>query len=233
VTSTKRVGQAVGWMLLVQMTLAPIVYFRMMTPLAPPEGILNAAPFVPQLRLAGVLGLLPGLLSLAVAVTVLPVLRQRSERMAFAYLALCTLGVATLAAETVSMRGMLALSLEYARAASPREWLETLRPMVRQAWLDAHFTNLVLAHCTVLLFGLLLFRFRLVPRLLAGLSIAASVVSMSTVAMPLLGYPFSFRGIMPMAMVELAVVAWLIIRGFDGRTHAAPGESASPILART
>jgi hypothetical protein len=36
-----------------------------------------------------------------------------------------------------------------------------------------------------------------------------------------------------MAMVELAMIAWLIIRGFDDRTHAAAGQSASSLSART
>lgn len=231
-TSAKRVGQAVGWIILLQMVIAPIVYFRMMTPLRPSDGLLSAVPFVPQLRLAGVLVLLPGLLSLAAAVTALPLLRQRSERMAFAYLALCTVGVATIAAETVAMRSVLALALEYATVGTSRELLAVLRPMVRGAWLDAHYTNLVLAHATLLFFSVLLFRFALVPRLLAGLSIAAGVVSMSTAVMPLLGYPFSFRGIVPMALVEFAMIVWLIIRGFDDRTHAAAGDSESPILVQ-
>jgi hypothetical protein len=226
-------GQAVGWIILLQMAIAAIVYFRLMTPLRSPDGLVGAAPFAPQLRLAGVLLLLPAFLSLAAAVTALPVFRQRSERMAFVYLALCTVGVATLAAETVAMRSVLALSLEYAKTGTSRELLEVVRPLVRGAWLDAHYTNLVLAHATLLFFGVLLFRLALVPRLLTGLSIAASVVSLSTAAMPLLGYPFNFRGIAPMAMVELAMIAWLIIRGFDDRTHAAAGQSASSLSART
>lgn len=230
-TSAKRVGRAVGRILLLQMVIAPIVYFRLMAPLSTPDGVLTAAPFAPQLRLAGVLALLPGLLSLAVAVTALPVLRQHSERMAFAYLALCTVGMATLVAETVAMRGMIALSLQYADAGAPRDLLETLGPMVRRAWLDAHFTNLLLAHCTLVFFGFLLYRFELVPRLLAGLSIAASVVSTSAVAMPLLGYAFSFRGIMPTAMVEFAMIAWLMIRGFDDRRDGTAAQPVSPIHA--
>lgn len=231
-TSPKRVGHAVGWILLLQMTIAPIVYFRMMTPLRPADGLVNAAPFAPQLRLAGVLLLLPGLLSLAAAVTALPLLRQRSERMAFAYLALCTVGVATIAAESVAMRNVLALALEYARVGTSRELLEVLRPMVRGAWLDAHYTNLVLAHSTLLFFSALLFRFALVPRLLAGLSITAAVVSVSTAAMPLLGYAFNFRGIVPMALLEFAMIAWLIVRGFDDRTHASAATSESSMHVR-
>lgn len=219
--SAKRLGQAVGGIILLQMVIAPIVYFRMMTPLRASGDLLDIVPFVPQLRLAGVLLLLPGLLSLAAAVAALPFLRLRSERMAFAYLALCTVNVATLAAETVAMRSVLAFTLEYAKVGTPTEMLEILGPLVRDAWLNAHYTNLVLAHFTLLFFSTLLFRFALVPRLLAGLSIGAGVVSTSTAAMPLLGYPFTFLGIAPMALVELAMIAWLIARGFADQTRAA------------
>jgi len=216
-TSAKRVGQAVGWIILLQMVIAPIVYFRMMTPLRASDALTSVVPFVPQLRLAGVLLLLPGLLSVAAAAVALPVLRLRSERLAFAYLALCTLNVATLAAETVAMRSVLAFVLEYAKAGTSKELLELLHPIVWGAWLNAHYTNLAVAHLTLLFFSVLLFRFALVPRLLAGLAIGAGVVSTSTAAMPLLGYPFTFSGIAPMALVEVALIAWLIIRGFDDR----------------
>lgn len=219
--SAKRVGQAVGWIILLQMVIAPIVYFHMMTPLRTADGLASVAPFVPQLRLAGVLLLLPGLLSLAAAVAALPLFRLRSERMAFAYLALCAVNVATLAAETVAMRSLLEIALEYTKVATSRELLELLGPMVRGAWLNAHYTNLVLAHLALVFFSVLLFRFALVPRLLAGLSIGAAVVSTGTAMMPLLGYPFAFRGIAPIALVEVAMIAWLIIRGFDDRSRAA------------
>lgn len=219
--SAKRVGQAVGWIIFLQMLIAPIVYFHMMTPLTASDSLTSVVPFVPQLRWAGVLLLLPGLLSLAAAVAALPVLRLRSERMAFAYLALCTLNVATVAAETVAMRSVLALSLEYAKVGTSLELLDTLRPLVRGAWLNAHYTNLVLAHLVLLFFSVLLFRLALVPRLLAGLAIGAGVVSTGTAAMPLLGYPFTFRAIAPMALVELAMIAWLIIKGFEDRSRSA------------
>lgn len=219
--SAKRLGQAVGGLILLQMVIAPIVYFRLMTPLRASDDLLKVVPFVPQLRFAGVLLLLPGLLSLAAAVAALPFLRVRSERMAFAYLALCTLTVATLAAETVALRSVLAFALEHAKVGSSTEVLQILGPVVRGAWLNAHYTNLVLAHLTLVFFSALLFRFALVPRLLAGLAIGAGVVSTSTAAMPLLGYPFTFLGIAPMALVEVAMIAWLIARGFADQTPTA------------
>lgn len=129
--SSKRLGQAVGGILLLQMVIAPVVCFRMMAPLRASDGLLNVVPHVPQLRLASVLLLLPGLLSRAAASTALPFLRLRSERMAFAYWAHCTVTVATLAAETVALRSMLAFDLEVGDVGASAEVLEVLDPMVR------------------------------------------------------------------------------------------------------
>jgi hypothetical protein len=209
------VGRTVGWIFLLQMAIAPLAYFGLMAPLSAPGGVLQAAQFAPQLRLAGVLVLLAALLSLAAAVVTLPLVRQHGERMAFAYLALCAAGVATLAAETVAMRGMLAFSMDAIRTSGSPEVVAGLARLSRRAWIDAHYTNLLIAHGTVLLFGVILLRHALVPRALAAIVVVAASLSTAGVAAPLLGFPFSFRVIAPMAVVQLGLVAWLIVKGFD------------------
>jgi hypothetical protein len=62
-----------------------------------------------------------------------------------------------------------------------------------------------------------LFRFALVPRTLAALGMAATLLSTAAVALPLLGFRFLLPLIVPTALTQLALVFWLLARGFHER----------------
>jgi hypothetical protein len=221
-----------GLALLVQVLLAPPVYFVWLRPVTAPDFLANAAGSAFQIRAALLLAFVPGVMTLGIAIAALPVFRRHSERFAFAYLALSTVGLATLAMETLATRNLLLLSQEYANAGAAAELLQTLGHMARSTWISVHCTNLVVAHGTVFVLYLILFRHALVPRALAGFGMAASLLSTTVVAMPLLGYGFSFRLIMPTALSALVLIVWLLARGLSEGKHPPGAEADRPEFAR-
>ena len=63
-----------------------------------------------------------------------------------------------------------------------------------------------------------LFRFRLVPRVLAVLGLIGSLLQISGVTLPaLLGYAPETRLAMPLAPAYVALAVWLMVKGFDER----------------
>jgi len=228
----KEVGRVMGLALLVQVLLAPPVYFVWMRPVTAASFLANAAGSASQIRAALLLAFALGAMTLTIAIAALPIFRRHSERLAFAYLALSTVSLATLAMETLATRNLLLLSEEYAKAGAPRELLQMLGGMARTTWLSVHCTNLVVAHSTVFVLNLILLRFALVPRALAGFGVAASLLSTSAVAMPLLGYGFSFRLIMPTALSALALIIWLLAKGLSEGKHPPRPEADRMELAR-
>lgn len=213
--SAKTVGRVMGLLFLVQGLLAPLVNFRWMTPATAPGFLANAAGSALQIRAALLLSLLLGGLTLSAAIMALPVFRQYSERMALLYVSLTVVGLSTLAMEGLAMRGMLSVSLEYAKAGAPNDLYQAWATLARTAWREAHFTNLMVAHATVFLLDCILFRFALVPRTLAALAMAAALLSAAAVLMPLLGYRFMFLTLIPTALTQLALILWLIVRGLE------------------
>jgi hypothetical protein len=130
-------------------------------------------------------------------------------------------GFATLMADTVALRNLLTLSIEFSRPGAATELLQSLGTIGRANWISAHYTNLTISHGTVFLFFVILFRFALVPRLLAALGLAASALSTTTVASTLLARPIPFsRGIMPMAVMTLVLIVWLLVHGLADRPAA-------------
>jgi hypothetical protein len=58
-----------------------------------------------------------------------------------------------------------------------------------------------------------LFRFSLVPRALAAFGLAAVLLQITAVAMPLFGHAIVFPMLMPLGLVQLVLALWLIAKG--------------------
>ena len=219
--SAKKIGRIVGFLFLAQMLLAIPVYTEVgwLHPIIAPGFLENAAGSALQIRIALLLVFVLGSLTLAIAIIALPLFRQYSTRMSVLFLALGIIGLAMQAMEGHASRTMLSLSIEYAKANAPKEILEAFAPIATATWRSTHFTNLTLGHVKVFVLYLILFRFALVPRPLAAVGVAATMLSTTAAAMPLLGQRFSYLLVMPTALVQLALIVLLLVRGFRERAH--------------
>jgi len=210
-------GRSTGVLLLAQMAGSAIVNLALLGPVfAGPSGFLvNAAAHPLRMSLAATLGLAMGLVSIGVAVSVWPVFRAQARAPALWFLALTLVGVAATVFENASLLSMLSLSQAYAKAdASSGALFQILRGMVASTRNWAHYTQLMLAGCSLLVFYGALFRFRLVPRALAGFGAAAAASQLASVTMPLFGHPVEFLLLAPLGLSHLAVAVWLLARGF-------------------
>lgn len=212
----KRIGRISGILLLAQALIAIPVYTEigMMSSIISPDFLVQAAGNAAKIRTALVLTFLLAGLTLAVALVALPVFRPASERMFWLYFGLCVAGVATAAMESVIVREMLAMSIDSPQAGRAVIY-EALAPAVRSEWSAAHFFNLASGHVKALVFFLILYRFRFIPRLLAGIGVIAFVLSAAGATAALVGVQFSYLMIAPAGLVQLAMTLWLIWKGFS------------------
>lgn len=215
--SAKNVGRSIGLLFLVQVVLATPVYIVLLRPVTALGFLASAAGSAMQIKVAVLLSFGLGALTLSIAILGLPVFRRYSERMALAFLALSIINLATLAIESIALRNMLSLSQEYAKASAAHELLQTLGGLAHSTWYMAHHTNVMFAHAAVFVFNSILFHFALVPRALAAMGMAATLLSTTAVTRPLLGYRFVFLLIVPTALTQLALILWLVVKGFAER----------------
>jgi hypothetical protein len=214
--SAKSVGRIVGILLLAQIVVAFLAQFVLLARVSAPPGLLaNAAGSALQVRVSVLLWFVASALTLAVAIATLPVFRQYSERMALLYLALSVLGLSTSAFDNVAVLNMLSLSQEYAKAGVANELFQALGAMARSARYAAHYINVLVGGITAFVLVSILFRFALVPRALAAFGLATFPVQITAVAMPLLGFRYQAVMLMPAALSLLALVLWLIAKGFE------------------
>ena len=72
-----------------------------------------------------------------------------------------------------------------------------------------------------------LYRFALVPRLLAAFGLAAVALQLAAVAMPLVGYNVVFLMLAPLGVSQLILAIGLIAKGF--RSQPNPGNERSDV----
>ena len=90
-----------------------------------------------------------------------------------------------------------------------------------------HFISRIFVGSAIFSFYALLFRFKLIPRVLAGFGLIAAVLMVTAVAMPLFGHKVVFATLAPMGLSQLVLAVWLITKGFRGHPGLGlePGDS--------
>jgi Domain of unknown function (DUF4386) len=229
-TSAKTVGRTMGVLLLVQAVLGSTVNFGLLSSITGPPGFLiNAAASPTRMSLAALLLIAAGFVSIALSTNAWPVIRQYSPRAALAWVALSGAGLALAAVEAGTIMSMLSISQEYTNSTGPEtRQFEIAGTVVRYARYWAHYTNLLIGSGTLLLVYTTLFRFSLVPRILAGVGAAAVLLQMTTLTMPFFGNRINFYLLAPMGLCHLALAIWLLAKGFREEVDAEPVERTTP-----
>src|SRR5450759_1297681 len=216
----KSVGRIVGMLLLAHLTGGLIVPFIMLHPLVSSPGFLvSAAGVATQVRAAVLLLFAGSAMAIAVACTGWQVFRQYSSAMALWLVALAVATFSLQAVDNARILSMLSLSQEYASAgAAKADLFQGLALVVGAARKWSHYTFLLTVGSWILLLFSLLFRFRLVPRALAGFGIIGAALQIAGVSLRgLLGYPPETRLAMPLAPAYVLLAVWLMVKGFDER----------------
>ena len=126
-------------------------------------------------------------------------------------------------AENISIMSMLSLSKAYAAADASQEALyQGLRIVVKETRNWTHFISLIVSGATLFTFYLAMFRFRLIPRLLAGFGLMACISQMYAISQPLFGHAVDFRLIAPLGICQIVLGMWLVAKGFR---HGEPKSS--------
>ncbi|MBZ5647112.1 MAG: DUF4386 domain-containing protein [Acidobacteriia bacterium] len=220
IRSATSIGRIVGVLLLVHFAAGLIVPFVLLDRVRRPAGFLAGAAGSPvQVRAAVFLLFVGGAVAIGIAITAWPVFRRYSSAMALWLLALAVAAFALQAVDNGALLSILSLSQEYAKAdAAKLDLFQVLAGVVGSARKWAHYTSLLVAVSWIFLLYSVLYRFRLVPRVLAAFGLVASMLQITGVTLRgLLGYSPETRLAMPLAPAYVALAVWLMVKGFDER----------------
>lgn len=208
-------GRLIGALIVAQMVGGYVVNFGLTGSLHGSPGFLvSAAPHATEIAVSALLGLVEGALPVGIAIAAFPLFRRHSNAAALWLLVLASVGLAGAVLEQLNVMCMLSLSEAYA-AANPAELerFQALRGLVAATRNWSHYLGLIVSGCTILVRYGVLVRFALVPRLLAAFGVAAVLLQLYAVAMPLFGHEIVFGLIAPLGVSELLLSIWLLAKG--------------------
>lgn len=217
-TTARNAGRIAGALMIAQGVGGYVTNFALLRPvLAPPGSLVNAAPHALEVGMSALLGILAGAIGLAIAITVLPVFRQFSERMALAFVAMGAVALSLAAVENGSLMSLLSLSKAYVASGADPATFEGLRGVVAASRNWAHFTHIAIGGATLLVFYIALYRFRLVPRVLAAIGLVACALQITSVTRPFFGGEVIFFLLAPLGLANLSVALWLLVKDFPDK----------------
>ncbi len=227
--SEKTIGRRVGLLVFLHLAIGLMLPFIMLDRVKRATGLVAAAAaHASEVRAAVLLLFLGSAIAIAITIAAFPILRRCSQAMALWLLAVAITGFTLQAVDNAAILSALSLSQECARAdASKMELFQGLAVVANAARKWTHYCSLLVMVGWILLFCAALFRFRLVPRVLAGLGMVASAMQIFGVTVrSFVGYPPATRLAMPLAPVYVAIGIWLMAKGFDER-QALPAKADS------
>jgi hypothetical protein len=197
-------------------------------------GLAAVALDAPGIALGALLGMLMGLIVAAIAIVIHPVLRLVGERLALGYVAvrllegalevLAALAWLTLVAVSRSAAGSVAVG----GAGVPDAGTPILALLDQLTWV---LKPIVFGIGAVAL-NAGLYRSRLVPRWLSGWGLVGAGLWVVAGVIVGLGVDRSALLAAPIGLQEIALAAWLIVKGFDPRALARPVAGVASTAAR-
>jgi hypothetical protein len=217
--SAKSVGRIIGILLFVQLA-GLIVPFVLLHPLTrgSRDFLANAAGASFQIKVAVFLLFANCALTIGIAITAWPVFRQYSEQMALLLVAVGVIMFSLQAVDNAHILSILSLSQQYGLAGGPDELFQTLAAAVGATRRWAHYSELLVIDAWIFLFYSLLYRFTLVPRVLAAFGLITVTLHFTGITLPLfLGYRSVTLMGATMALSHSALALWMMAKGFRER----------------
>jgi hypothetical protein len=214
----RTVGRALGVLLLAHLAAGLMVPYILLRPVVMPPGFLtNAAGSAAQIRAAVLLMFVGSAVAVGIAIAALPVFRRYSQAMALWLAVLAAVNFALQAVDSGAVLSMLSMSQEYAVAgAADAALYQAAGAAVGSIRRWAHYTHLLVLGSWIFVLHGLLYRFELVPRVLAGIGLVATVSQITGVTLRvILGYPGVGPMAMPLGVTYLALALWLMVKGFS------------------
>lgn len=226
--ASKATARIVGALFIVA-TVAAALSVALLNPLLDdPDYLAKLSADEGRVVLATLLDLTTAAAVIGVAVMIYPVLRQRSEGLALGYVGARIVEGTVIVISALGSLLLLTSSQEYVQAtAADAAGFQPLGTVLLKArdWTDLLGTMLVFGVSAVIL-NTLLYQTKLVPRFLSIWGLAGAVLILVASVLGLSGESPTSTSmvllILPIAVNEMVLAVWLIIKGFSPDARAAP-----------
>ena len=167
------------------------------------------------------------ILTVSITFWMYPILRKHDEPMALGYVVFRVLETVFFIVSVTSLLTLFTLSREFVNAGSPDasyfQTLGTLLKAVRE-WAGGMCATIVFS-LSALMLNYILYRSKLIPRLISGWGFIGAVLYLASGFLPLFGYGTRSTIYISMetllGLQEMVLAVWLIVKGFNPKAIAA------------
>jgi hypothetical protein len=203
--------------------------------LSGPDYLTTGAAHANQIRLGALMELVLVCTAIGTAIGLFPVLRPYGERVALAHLCFRFLEAVIILVGIVAVLSLLTVSQDFVAATAPDASAYHVSGVLLHAvyrWASM-FGPLFLLGINTLMYSSLLYKSRLVPRPLAALGLTGATLVFGYAVLVLFGVAVQGSDMfvllaLPIALYEMILAGWLIVKGFNPAAGAA-GPATTPV----
>ncbi len=183
--------------------------------------IIKAAENSNQVLIGALFNFIMSLAYIGVAISLYPVLKEYNKSLALGFLSFRIIATVFIIIGVIILLMLLNLSQEYARvSSSDLVYFQALGDMLRSARdLTNHVAMIISLNIGGIMFFILMYKSKLVPRWLSAWGIAGAILAIVASLLVMFRVveiitPFYIALNVPIALLEFILALWLIIRGF-------------------
>ena len=214
-------GKIVGILLLTSIILGVVIYQILQGPILFADDFLTATsdnknPIITST----VLGLLNGIITIMIAVLILPVFKQYNYSLSFLYLSFTIVNFVMIAIDNVSTLSILELSISHSKYEEVNGGaFGVISELLYQKHWWTHYMSLLSSTFFMFTFYLLFYQSKLIPKIISlGGLIAVSMMFIEILS-SIFGQSIGMILMLPLGIVQLLLVVWLLIKGIKQQNN--------------
>ncbi len=208
-------GKIVGILLLASFILGVVIYQFLQGPILFADDFLTAtSDNKNSIITSTVLGLLNGIITIMIAVLLLPIFKQYNFSLSFLYLSFTIVSFVMIAIDNVSTLSILELSISHSKYEEVNgETFGIISELLFQKHWWTHYMSLLCSSFYMFTFYLLFYQSKLIPRIISIGGLIAVLMMFIEIISSIFGQSIGMILMLPLGIVQLSLVVWLLIKG--------------------
>tara|TARA_R110002051_G_scaffold307954_1_gene379257 strand:+ start:245 stop:925 length:681 start_codon:yes stop_codon:yes gene_type:complete len=218
--SNRKTGRLLGLLFLFIFATGIIVYQFLQGPVLFSDDFLTASSVKSnEIIISTLLLFLNEIISVVIAIILLPIFKKYSITLALLYLAFSIVSFIAISIDNVSVLSMLELSLEYTKNdIGNADILYTLGNIYYKKHWWTHYLSLLISCFPVFILYYTLYITKLIPKVISIIGIIAVILMFIELLFSIFGNSISMNMLLPMALIQLTLPLWLIFKGLNSST---------------
>ncbi len=214
-------GKIIGILLLTSFILGVVVFQVLQGPIIFVDDFLTAtSDNKNSIITSTILGLLNGIITIMIAVLILPIFKQYNYSLSFLYLSLTIVSFVMIAIDNVSTLSILELSINHSKYKEINgEPFGIISELLFQKHWWTHYMSLLSSTLYIFAFYLLFYQSKLIPRIISIGGLIAVLMMFIEILSSIFGQSIGMILMLPLGIVQLSLVVWLLIKGIKQQNN--------------